>query len=102
MQTTIQLRVGDKPGVLARVAGIVASTGSNIVALTVAPVSEGISQITVVADLEAHQRGWLVAKMDGLIDVHSAVEAAESLLCGRHAEEAVEPRQGFAFGDKAG
>ena len=64
-----------------RTAGILTALGSNIVELSVAPdnAEPGLSQMVIVADLEDHQQKWVVAKLNRLVNVLSAVDVTEAL-----------------------
>lgn len=76
MQRIIQVQMEDKPGALMRVAGIVTATGSNIVALTVAPdpSQPGLARMAILADLELHLHHRVIAKMNRLVEVLSAID----------------------------
>lgn len=76
MRQTIQVRVEDKHGALMRVAGIISAKGANIHALmaTPDPWREGVSRITVVADLEPRLHQRVVNEMNRLVNVFAAVD----------------------------
>ena len=62
--------VENKPGVLARVAGLFARRGYNIVSLAVAPTDdERFSRITVVVDVESAPLEQVVKQLDKLVNV---------------------------------
>jgi acetolactate synthase-1/3 small subunit len=77
MATTRQTRhhilsvlVENKPGVLARVAGLFARRGYNIFSLAVAPTDdERFSRITVVVDVESAPLEQIVKQLDKLVNV---------------------------------
>mgnify|MGYP001815162565 FL=1 len=67
---TLVVRVENKPGVLARVAGLFARRGFNIESLAVAPTDdEHFSRITIVVDVEAAPLEQIVKQLDKLINV---------------------------------
>ena len=67
---TLVVLVENKPGVLARVAGLFARRGFNIHSLAVAPTEdERISRITIVADTESAPVEQIVKQLDKLINV---------------------------------
>ncbi len=80
MRQTIQVWVEDKHGALMRVAGIIAAKGANIHALTLAPdpSREGVSRITVVADLEPRLHQRVVNEMNRLVNVFAAVDISSN------------------------
>ncbi|MEM7285456.1 MAG: acetolactate synthase small subunit [Actinomycetota bacterium] len=67
---TLVVRVENKPGVLARVAGLFARRGFNIESLAVAPTDdERFSRITIVVDVESAPLEQVVKQLDKLINV---------------------------------
>ena len=67
---TLVVRVENKPGVLARVAGLFARRGFNIESLAVAPTDdENFSRITIVVDVESAPLEQIVKQLDKLINV---------------------------------
>ena len=67
---TLVVRVENKPGVLARVAGLFARRGFNIDSLAVAPTdNESFSRITIVVDVESAPLDQVVKQLDKLINV---------------------------------
>lgn len=67
---TLVVRVENKPGVLARVAGLFARRGYNIDSLAVAPTdNERFSRITIVVDAESAPLEQIVKQLDKLINV---------------------------------
>lgn len=72
---TIVVRVENKPGVLARVAGLFARRGFNIESLAVAPTDdERFSRITFVVDGEAVVMEQVIKQLDKLINVVEITE----------------------------
>lgn len=66
----LSLRVENKSGVLARVAGLFSRRGFNIVSLAVAPTEdERFSRIAIVADAESAPLQQIVDQLDKLINV---------------------------------
>ncbi len=66
----LSVLVQNRPGVLARVAGLFARRGYNIFSLAVAPTAEpGMSRITIVVDLESAPLEQIVKQLFKLIDV---------------------------------
>lgn len=67
---TVVTKVENKPGVLARVAGLFARRGFNIESLAVAPTDdERFSRITFVVDVESAPLEQVVKQLDKLINV---------------------------------
>lgn len=67
---TLVVRVENKAGVLARVAGLFARRGFNIESLAVAPTDDDLfSRITIVVDLESAPLDQIVQQLDKLINV---------------------------------
>ncbi|MBI4885293.1 MAG: acetolactate synthase small subunit [Actinobacteria bacterium] len=66
----LSVLVQNRPGVLARVAGLFARRGYNIFSLAVAPAEqEGFSRITIVVDLEETSLEQIVKQLFKLIEV---------------------------------
>ena len=66
----LSVLVQNRPGVLARVAGLFARRGFNIFSLAVAPAEdEGFSRITIVVDLESSSLEQVVKQLFKLIEV---------------------------------
>jgi len=67
---TLVVLVENKPGVLARVAGLFARRGFNIESLAVAPTDrDEFSRITIVVDVESAPLEQVVKQLDKLINV---------------------------------
>ena len=62
----------DKPGVLARVAGIVGARGENITRIVAAPVGEGFSRILVLVEMPVVQAEFVRRKLLKIVTVISA------------------------------
>lgn len=79
MDQMIQVRLENKPGALMRVAGILTATGSNIQSLILRPDAseEGISNMTIVADVEPRLRERVLQQMNRLVNVFSASEVMD-------------------------
>ena len=74
---TLVVRVENKPGVLARVAGLFARRGFNIVSLAVAPTENTLfSRLTIVVDAESAPIEQVVKQLDKLINVVEIQELA--------------------------
>ncbi len=72
---TLVVRVENKAGVLARVAGLFARRGFNIDSLAVAPVvDESFSRITIVVDVESAPLEQIVKQLHKLVNVLDIVE----------------------------
>jgi|GEM_PF-2551940 len=76
MRQTIQIWVENKRGALMRVVRTISATGSDIRALTMVPdpSRKDASRITVVADVEPRLHERIVADMNRLVNVLSAVD----------------------------
>ncbi len=71
----LSLLVEDKPGLLARVAGLFSRRGFNINSLAVGPTElEGLSRITVVVDVEDVPLEQVTKQLNKLINVIKIVE----------------------------
>ncbi|MCC6438949.1 MAG: acetolactate synthase small subunit, partial [Acidimicrobiales bacterium] len=76
---TLVVLVENKPGVLARVAGLFARRGFNIHSLAVAPTEDDrVSRITIVADTESAPVEQIVKQLYKLIHVVKINELAPS------------------------
>lgn len=72
---TLVVRVENKPGVLARVAGLFARRGFNIESLAVAPTDdERFSRITFVVDVESVTLEQVIKQLDKLVNVVEITE----------------------------
>jgi acetolactate synthase-1/3 small subunit len=72
---TLAVLVEDKPGVLARVAGLFSRRGFNIASLSVGPTElEGISRMTIVVDAAASPLEQVTKQLNKLIHVLKIVE----------------------------
>jgi len=80
LDQVIQVRLENKPGALMRVAGILTATGSNIQSLILKPdaLEEGISNMTIVADIEPRLRERVVQQMNRLVNVFSASDVTNA------------------------
>ena len=71
----LSVLVQNRPGVLARVAGLFARRGFNIFSLAVAPAEEeGFSRITIVVDVESKTLEQMTKQLFKLINVVKIVE----------------------------
>jgi len=78
MKHTLSVLVENKPGVLARVAGLFSRRGFNIDSLAVGITErEDISRITVVADVEDQVLEQVYKQLNKLINVIKVVDLAE-------------------------
>ena len=72
---TLSVLVENKPGVLARVAGLVSRRGYNIESLAVGPTEhEDVSRITLVVTVEDHPLEQVTKQLNKLIEVLKVVE----------------------------
>ena len=73
---TLSVQVSNRPGVLARVAGLISRRGFNIESLAVGPTEKpDVSRMTVVANLPDEQvLEQLVKQLNKLIEVYKVVE----------------------------
>lgn len=75
---TLSVLVNDKPGVLARIAALFSRRGFNIRSLAVGPTEqEGLSRVTLVADVADDTLEQLTKQLNKLIDVLKIVELGE-------------------------
>jgi acetolactate synthase I/III small subunit len=74
MDQVIHVRLENKPGALMRVAGILTATGTNIESLVLSPdaCDPGVSNMTIVADIEPRLRERVVQQMNRLVNVFVA------------------------------
>lgn len=71
----LSVLVQNRPGVLARVAGLFARRGYNIVSLAVAPTEDdGFSRITIVVDVDSSPLEQIVKQLFKLIEVVKITE----------------------------
>ena len=70
MERTISVLVNDRPGVLARIAGMFSRRGFNIASITVGTAEEeGLSRMTIVSSGDDAMALQMVAQLQKLIDV---------------------------------
>jgi acetolactate synthase-1/3 small subunit len=82
MLHTLSVLVQDRPGVLARVAGLFAARGFNIHSLAVGTTEEvGFSRMTIVVDVEPERLEQVVKQLNKLINVIKVqeLEAADAV-----------------------
>lgn len=76
---TLSVLVNDKPGVLTRIAALFSRRGFNIRSLAVGPTEqEGLSRITLVADVADETLEQLTKQLNKLIDVLKIVELSDT------------------------
>ena len=76
---TLSVLVEDKPGVLARIAGLFSRRGFNIESLAVGPTEhEGVSRMTVVVDVEDLPLEQVTKQLNKLVEVIKIVELEQS------------------------
>ncbi|MBC9957086.1 acetolactate synthase small subunit [Yimella sp. cx-51] len=76
---TLSVLVEDKPGVLARIAGLISRRGFNIDSLAVGPTEHAeISRMTIVVDAEEHALEQVTKQLNKLIEVLKVVELEET------------------------
>src|ERR1017187_10013738 len=79
MLQVISLLLENKPGALMRVTGLLSQRGYNIESLTVArTLDPEVSRMTIVVDVEAHQRQQVIKQMNKLINVLQATDLTET------------------------
>ena len=67
---TLSVLVENKPGVLARAAGLFARRGYNIDSLAVGPTEDHtISHMTIVVSVDGHPLEQIVSQLDKLVNV---------------------------------
>lgn len=73
---TLAIIVDNKPGILARIAGLFTARGYNIESLTVTDISEDdlISRITIVTSASAAVMEQIIAQLERLVPVHKVVD----------------------------
>ncbi len=75
----ISLLMENKPGALMRVTGLLTARGYNIESLTVArTLDPELSRMSIVVDIEPHQRAQLIKQMNKLINVLQATDLTEA------------------------
>jgi acetolactate synthase-1/3 small subunit len=79
VRQAIEVELENTPGALMRVAGILTATGANIERLTVRPLAagDGISILTLIAEIEPRLRVRVVQQMNRLINVLRAEDVTE-------------------------
>ena len=78
MLQVISLLLENKPGALMRVTGLLSQRGYNIESLTVArTLDPEVSRMTIVVDVETHQRQQVIKQMNKLINVLQATDLTE-------------------------
>jgi acetolactate synthase-1/3 small subunit len=78
MLQVISLLLENKPGALMRVTGLLSQRGYNIESLTVArTLDPEVSRMTIVVDVESHQRQQVIKQMNKLINVLQATDLTE-------------------------
>ena len=79
MLQVISLLLENKPGALMRVTGLLSQRGYNIESLTVArTLDPSLSRMTIVVDVESHQRQQVIKQMNKLINVLQASDLSDS------------------------
>ena len=79
MLQVISLLLENKPGALMRVTGLLTQRGYNIESLTVGrTLDPELSRMTIVVDVEPHQRLQVIKQMNKLINVLQASDLSES------------------------
>jgi acetolactate synthase I/III small subunit len=72
---TLSVLVEDKPGVLARVAGLFSRRGFNIASLAVGPTEvEGVSRMTIVVDADVASLEQVTKQLNKLVHILKIVE----------------------------
>jgi len=78
MLQVISILMENKPGALMRVTGLLTARGYNIESLTVArTLDPELSRMSIVCDVEPHQRPQLIKQMNRLINVLQATDLTE-------------------------
>jgi predicted amino acid-binding ACT domain protein len=72
MMQFFEVLTEDKPGVLARVVGIVGARGENIARIAAAPVAAGFSRIVVLVEMPVAQAEFVRRKLLKIVTVLSA------------------------------
>jgi acetolactate synthase-1/3 small subunit len=79
MLQLISLLLENKTGALMRVTGLLTARGYNIESLTVARTQDPeFSRMSIVVDVESHQRAQLIKQMNKLINVLQASDVTET------------------------
>jgi acetolactate synthase-1/3 small subunit len=79
MIQVISLLLENKPGALMRVTGLLTQRGYNIESLTVGrTLDPGLSRMTIVVDIESHQRQQVIKQMNKLINVLQATDLTDT------------------------
>ena len=81
---TLSVLVEDKPGVLARVAGLFSRRGFNIASLAVGPTEvAGVSRMTIVVDAAAHSLEQVTKQLNKLVHILKIVELDDQIAVER-------------------
>lgn len=84
MRHTLSVLVEDRPGVLARVAGLFSRRGFNIESLAVGATEvDGLSRMTIVVDAAAQPLEQVTKQLNKLVHVLKIVELSEDAAVGR-------------------
>lgn len=84
MERTLSALVNDRPGVLARIAGLFARRGYNIASITVGSAEEvGYSRMTIVSDGDDAVASQMVAQLLKLIDVIDVTDISKEKVVRR-------------------
>src|SRR5213592_4315591 len=79
MLQVISVLLENKPGALMRVTGLLTQRGYNIESLTVArTLDPELSRMTIVVDVESHQRQQVIKQMNKLINVLQATDLSDT------------------------
>lgn len=79
MLQIISVLVENKPGALMRITGLLSARGYNIESLTVARTFDPtLSRMSIVVDVEPHQRQQVIKQMNRLINVLQAQDLTEA------------------------
>jgi acetolactate synthase small subunit len=71
MLQCFEITTEDKPGVLARIAGIVGARGENIARVMAAPAGPGVSRIVVLVDMSGMHAEFVCRKLLKIVHVLS-------------------------------
>lgn len=84
MSQIISVLVENKPGVLARITGMLSARGFNIESLTVAPTeNKALSRMTVVVDVDEGQQEKVVKQLNKIVCVVEAKDLSDAPIVQR-------------------